>query len=845
MGRILHLNCRGALRYKYQEIVAWCNENECVVAAISETWTCHDSCRIAHRCAKVPQIPGWHWVERPRKTQGGGVGFLIRDEVTYRERSDLRTEGAEDEWIEILDEKRRESFLLCSLYIPPCDKNAMHLLSDTLKTVTSWHAKVLAMGDFNARCLSLGDSIDNSLATHFQDLIDASNLHIGNEYGVPTRKNGKEGKDSILDVSLISRALERDFSEWSVHEDFSSDHLGVSFVLRMPGVKPRKRREWKEWDFSEADWLLYRSTVEKRLRKWTREADAAPDIDNMCAGFAETLLAAAKATVPEKRLSERSKPGFSRTVQRLRSERKRAVRVKQRHDTSWIRGRIEALSRRIQEEMRKVERQRIENICKIPANTTTQGLWNIFHKVTRRPTPPVRVLKVGKTILTAEAEKAEAMNRYFSEVGADLKTDHFDEKHREEVETFVLEHDSSLGDDSGINRAFSEEEVSRQIKLLDRHKATGPDEIHNLFLIEGGPSVVSAVTRLFNESWRRGCLPRCWKEADIIPIPKHAAASEVSKFRPISLLSVVGKLMDRIVARRVTERGEMEGWFLPWQGGFRPGRGVCDQLVAFSHFVADGWRRRKTCVSAFLDASKAYDRVHRAGVIAKLIRLNVNGRALRWIADFMEQRFGRVKLGDTRSRYREFRYGLPQGSCLSPVLFNIFLRDVFVESGFDGEVEAGVYADDIRVSATGDSVDEAALQLSKILRRVWTWGRENRVRFDTESDKCGYVVFSRRVHKDPVVKFGECAPRRKLQHKCLGVIFDGGMYFAEHIAHVKAKAWRAYHAMRRIVGERWGVSTQAVVRLYEGLLRPVLEFACMVWDGASAAHKVKLRECTA
>ena len=167
------------------------------------------------------------------------------------------------------------------------------------------------------------------------------------------------------------------------------------------------------------------------------------------------------------------------------------------------------------------------------------------------------------------------MNRYFSEVGADLKTDHFDEKHREEVETFVLEHDSSLGDDSGINRAFSEEEVSRQIKLLDRHKATGPDEIHNLFLIEGGPSVVSAVTRLFNESWRRGCLPRCWKEADIIPIPKHAAASEVSKFRPISLLSVVGKLMDRIVARRVTERGEMERWFLPWQGGFRPGRGVC------------------------------------------------------------------------------------------------------------------------------------------------------------------------------------------------------------------------------------------------------------------------------
>ena len=100
--------------------------------------------------------------------------------------------------------------------------------------------------------------------------------------------------------------------------------------------------------------------------------------------------------------------------------------------------------------------------------------------------------------------------------------------------------------------------------------------------------------------------------------------------------------------------------------------------------------------------------------------------------------------------------------------------------------------------------------------------------------------FSRRVHKDPVVKFGECTLRRKLQHKYLGAIFDGGMYFAEHITHVKAKAWRAYHVMRRIAGERWGVSTQAGVRLYEGLSQHVLEFACMVWDGASAAHKVKL-----
>ena len=133
---------------------------------------------------------------------------------------------------------------------------------------------------------------------------------------------------------------------------------------------------------------------------------------------------------------------------------------------------------------------------------------------------------------------------------------------------------------------------------------------------------------LFNESWKRGFLPKVWKNAEIVPIPKHSGATKLDKLRPISLLSVVGKLMDKLVARRLSERGEKEGWFPSWQGGFRPGRGVCDQLVAFTHTVTDAWRRRRVCITAFLDASKAYDRVHRDGLAKKLIDLGVPGRML-------------------------------------------------------------------------------------------------------------------------------------------------------------------------------------------------------------------------
>ena len=114
------------------------------------------------------------------------------------------------------------------------------------------------------------------------------------------------------------------------------------------------------------------------------------------------------------------------------------------------------------------------------------------------------------------------------------------------------------------------------------------------------------------------------------------------------------------------------------------------------------------------------------------------------------------------------------------------------------------------------------------------------MRFDKQSDKCGYVIFAKRPQPDLNVMFGDQLLKRQRSHKYLGVIFNESLNFSEHIARVKAKAWSAYHAFRKLVGSNWGATTKTVMRLYEGLVRPILESACVVWDGASAAEKVTL-----
>ena len=108
---------------------------------------------------------------------------------------------------------------------------------------------------------------------------------------------------------------------------------------------------------------------------------------------------------------------------------------------------------------------------------------------------------------------AEVMVKYFSEVGADTEQDSFDETHKYDVESFLKEYDWKEDGKDCTNAPFTEREISKFLRQLNKHKATGPDKVHNRFLIEGGECVTKALTELFNESWSRGYLPRSWKQA--------------------------------------------------------------------------------------------------------------------------------------------------------------------------------------------------------------------------------------------------------------------------------------------------------------------------------------------
>ena len=470
MSRILQLNCQGAFRYKASEVVDWLERNDGVMAAISETHLCEEQCTKAHACAVVPQLPGWQWIGRPRNIQGGGVGFLIKDSVTFQQRPDLRTQEVEDEWIEVI-EKGRPSYFVCSVYVTPKCVKEMMAFRQNLTRVLARYERVLVMGDLNARCLALGDKVNNVLAPHLQDLIDETNLQVCNEPQVATRKGSKGEQDSIPDLTLVSMRLRAEVSEWGVYEEFSSDHMGVSFKLPLPGLTAHKVNKRRVWDFNQADWEKFRELLANELCVWRETPWVDRGLDTLYSEFVCILLAVAMKSIPKRWVSRNAGPRLNQKVRDLKKERKRAVRVKASVDSELIRARISELGKQITQEIKKEGERRIQQILEVPPGAKAWSMWENYGKLTKRAKQKIGVIEVNGERIVEDSGKAESLNEFFLEVGADRRDDVFDGEYADRVSRYVSSFDFEEESKDQTNENFDEKEVAMGLRELNAHKA--------------------------------------------------------------------------------------------------------------------------------------------------------------------------------------------------------------------------------------------------------------------------------------------------------------------------------------------------------------------------------------
>ena len=224
--------------------------------------------------------------------------------------------------------------------------------------------------------------------------------------------------------------------------------------------------------------------------------------------------------------------------------------------------------------------------------------------------------------------------------------------------------------------------------------------------------------RLFRACWDAGVCPPAWKSGDLLPFrkPGRDPASPAS-YRPICLLSCVGKLLERLVHGRLSWWLESASLLPASLCGFRPGRGTLDVLAQLDHLIQAGFQRKGVTLVTFFDVASAFDSASHEAILWKLRRLGLQGSPLAWVEDFLRDRTCTVALGSVRSQEFAVRRGVPQGSVLSPLLFNVLLSDLPAAQ----DVHTLVYADDVSMVCTADSLPRCQVVLQAAVDSFVAW----------------------------------------------------------------------------------------------------------------------------
>ncbi len=757
----------------------------------------------------------------------GGVAIYIRDTLMFSRREDLEIDDVECIWVEIKC-KQRQPVLISSIYRPPSSSvEFMGKLSDILNKASCECKEIITTGDFNCDVSEEYDNMQsNQIISCFSLFQMAQLIHD------PTRVT----ESTKTTIDLIFSSHPELIKDCGVLPVLISDHYLV-YGLHSWKTPKMKGRSINFRCLKNIDSDAF--TDDLRNAPW-QDVFGCYDVDNAWSIWYSIFMSIINhhAPVKTKRIRGASVPWLDSEILKLMRQRDRVHKIAKQTGLQIHWDSYKNLRNNVTNKIRSKKSKYYTSAIEENKSNSSM-LWKTLKEVLpkKQKTVPNSITFPNGENIGNIADIADTLNEHFSTIGK-RTAGNYPLRELEIDDNTDASIFDSLDEDCVVPN-ITEEFVRKQISSMSVGKATGPDGISVKMIKIASPYIIKSLTHIFNLSIRCERYPKDWKHALVTPIHKGGDKCSTGNYRPISILPIISKILERWVHSSVYRYLDENNLIPSCQSGFRPLHSTESTLHDLTNKCFAAMENGQVTGSVFIDLSKAFDCVDHEILLKKLEKMNMSSSVINWFKSYLSERSQSVNIGGTISKVLSVNTGVPQGSILGPLLFIVYTSDL--PFCIAPNCNLFMYADDSTLTCSSSNINIIESSLNTALTSFHNWCVRNKLALNATKTKCMLIGTRQKISN---VNLNVCIAGSRIEnvksYKCLGVIIDEALSWGPHVEYVRKHVVSKIGILSRI---RDCVPQHSLHTLFVSLVMPTLEYCCTVWGGRYISHDNMLNKC--